>query len=212
MKRFTMTILALLTALSSGAWARTDNGNDVALYLSEARTPSDQKSLISDAMGRPHYFRYLRIMTIEEGETNGLPCMAFVTEEPASYMKVAFTISKPVSMKTLKEAPPSMIGDAIAVSGKIAAVDLKRQLITLRPVIVRHKDRLTPKIGKEMLYELDPSAICYSFTAVKPGVQLPYKHRDLLDHKAEILEKQGKQAWADFLRSELAKRKQAERP
>ena len=209
MRKLGWVTFLLLVGMVGSAVGKTSNGNDFALYLSEAQTPAEQKELIDDAKGRPHYFRYLRIVALEEGEIDGRPYMTLLTEEPSSYMKVSFTVTKPISFKKLKEAPTSTIGDAVAVTGRIASVDPKKARIVLKPVIIRHKDRLTPKMGKELLYELDPSAICYSFTAVKPGVQLPYKHRDLLEHKERILGSEGKQAWANFLRRELAKRKQA---
>jgi len=211
MREMRWAVAVLLVVLAGGAWGKTSNGNDFALYLSEAQTPAAQKELIDDAKGRPHYFRYLCIMGMQEGEKNGYPYVKIKAMEPASLFYVLFTLRKPVSLKKLKEAPESNIGDAIAVTGKIAAADPKKHHIELNPVIIRHKDRLAPKIGKELFYELDPNGICYSFTAVSPGVQVPYKHRDLLQHKAQILGKQGKKAWVDFLNKELARRKQAEK-
>lgn len=215
MNRLNVAVFVFMAGLAASAMAKTSNGNDFALWLSEAvdaKNVKEQKALIEDAKGRPHTFRYLRITAMEEGETNGAPYVKLVTEEPGSYMKVAFTVTKAISLQKLRAAPVSTIGDAIAVTGRVVSADPAKARIELDPVIVQHKDRLSPKIGKELLYELDPNAICYSFTAVKPGVQLPYKHRDLLASKDEILGQQGKQAWADFLRRELDKRKQAETP
>lgn len=203
----TLVLLALLTGMALG---RTSNGNDFALYLSEARTPEEQKELIDDARGRPHYFRYLCIVGMQEGMTrDGYPFVTIKAMEPASLFYVMFRVRKPVSLKKLKETPESNVGDAIAVTGKIASADPGKKRIELNPVIIRHKDRLAPKIGKELFYELDPNATCYSFTEVSPGVQVPYKHRDLLKHKEKVLGNKGPQAWVDFLNAELAKRKQA---
>ncbi len=203
-------ILTTLMVGAAGAPGKTSNGNDFALYLSEARTPQEQKELIDDAKGRPHYFRYLCIVAMQEGEKDGRPYINIKTTEPASRFNVFFLVQKPVSLEKLKEAPESKVGDAIAVTGKVALADPNRKRIELNPVIIRHKDRLTPKIGKELFYELDPDAICYSYTAVSPGIKLPYKHRDLLEHKDRILTQEGKQAWVDFVNAELARRKQAE--
>lgn len=209
MKQLILAVPILLVALASGAGAKTSNGNDFALFLSEAKTTAERKDLIENAVGRPHYFRYLKIMALEEGETNGRPYVAVVALEPGSCMEVTFTVTKSVSLAKLEEDPASSVADAIAVTGRIVSADPDKNRIELDPVIVRHKDCLTPKIGKELLYELDPNAICYSFTAGKQAVQVPYKHRDLLTFKTKILDQQGKQAWTDFLQEELAKRAQA---
>ncbi len=207
----TLALLAILILLTGSATGKTSNGNDFALYLSEAQTPAEQKALIDDAKGRPHYFRYLCILGMQEGKEDGTPFVKIKAMEPASMFYVLFKVRKPVSIKKLSEDPESKIGDAIAVTGRIARADPQKKQLELNPVIVRHKDRLAPKIGKELLYELDPNATCYSFTEVSPGVQVPYKHRDLLAHKSKILGAQGPKAWVDFLNAELAKRKQAEK-
>ena len=204
-------MFVLLAVLAGSAWGKTSNGNDFALYLSEAQTPEEQKELIDEAKGRPHYFRYLCIIGMQEGEKDGRPYVNIKAMEPASLFHVLFTVRKPVSLKKLKESPESNVGDAIAVTGKIAKADPKKQRIELNPIIIRHKGRLAPKIGKELFYELDPNATCYSCTTVSPGAQVPYKHRDLLKYKEEILGKKGAKAWVDFLNAELAKRKQAEK-
>ena len=199
-------MVILLVGMAASAAAKTSNGNDFALFLSEAKTTVERKELIDDAVGRPHYFRYLQIMTMEEGNTNNRPYVAIVAMEPSSTMKVTFTVTKPASLAKLKDEPASLVADAIAVTGRIVSADPDKKCIELRPVIVRHKDRQAPKIGKELFYELDPNAICYSFTGGKQAIQLPYKHRDLLTFRATILNQQGDQAWADFLQKELTKR------
>ena len=208
MNRVAGMVLVLLAAMAGSALARTSNGNDFALFFSEAKSPAERKELTDDAMGRPHYFRYLRIISIREGTTNDRPYVAIVAVEPGSGMAVAFTVTKPGSLAKLEGDRSSMLADAIAVTGRIVGVDPDSKRIALRPVIVRHKDRLTPKTGKELFHELDPNAVYYSFTADRQAVQVPYKHRDLLESKARILGAQGTQAWADFLRRELAQRQQ----
>ena len=201
--------IAIGTALILGvavsvAVAKTSNGNDLALFYIEARTDLERKELLDEARGRPHFFRYLQIMEIEKGEKDGRPFIAILAFEPASFMDVKFFVSKPVSLRKLSEAPVSTIGDAIAVTGVIRSV--ARNTITLSPVVVRHKDRLHPKRGKEMLFEVDPGATFYSYTGGKKAVSLTYKDRDLLQYRDGVLAKGGKQAWADFLADELAKR------
>jgi len=203
-------ILTAMLFLGTGAvqsMAKTDNGNDFALYFSECRTNAERKELLDDAKGRPHFFRYLQIMELEKGEKGGRPFIAILAFEPASFMDVKFYISKRISLKKLSEKPVSTIGDAIAVTGVIKSIDANT--ITLSPVVVRHKDRLTPKRGKEMLYEVDPSGTFYSYTGGKKAVSLTYKDRDLLQYRDKVLAQKGKQGWTDFLTLELAKRNKA---
>lgn len=203
-------VAVTLLALGAGApaTARTSNGNDFALYFVEARTDRERKDLLDDALGRPHFFRYLQIMNMREGLTNGCPYVEITAFEPASYMDVEFTVTKRVSLDILSEKPKSKLGDAIAVTGCVREADPERNVISLHPVIVRHKDRLSSKIGKELLCEVDPGATFYSYTGGKRPVSLTYKDRDLLKHENRIL-KQGQQAWADFLEQELARRERA---
>jgi len=195
-----MIAVALTGGPVSGA---TSNGNDFALYYSEAKTEKGRSELLADAKGRPHYFRYLQIMSMDESE-NSPPRVTITAFEPSSYMDVRFVVTKRVSLKRLKEEPASKVGQAIAVTGVVQGV--VTNTIILRPVIVRHKDRLAPKRGKEMIYEFNPSATFYSYTGGKRAVSLTYKDRDLLQFKNEILSKHGKNGWAEFLERELAKR------
>lgn len=198
--------VALALSLATVATARTSNGNDFALYFSEASTAKAQKSLFDEAKGRPHFFRYLQILESEVIKENGRVAVEIVAFEPASLMDVRFTVRKRNSLRILRSEPESTPGEAIAVTGKIVSIDLKKNSIQLDPVIVRHKDRLSPAIGKELLCEVSPTATFYSFTGGDREVNLTYKDRDLLQHKEKILAQGGKQAWCDFLVRELAKR------
>jgi len=191
--------------LSAPVLGRTSNGNDFALYFSEAGTKQAKLDLFNDAKGRPHYFRYLQIMEMEDFSSTG-GGIAITAFEPASYMDVTFVVTKRVSLGKLREDPVSKLGDAIAVTGVVKSIDTEKNAIVLSPVIVRHKDRLSPKRGKEMLYEVDPSATFYSYTGGKRPVSLTYKDRDLLRHKSRILAAGGKVAWGEFLEKELARR------
>jgi len=207
--QFALAVLLAFWTCVLSAEARTSNGNDLALYASEAKSDTDRKALFEEAKGRPHYFRYLQIMDMAEGKTNGYPFVRITAFEPSSYMDVKLTVTKRVSLKILSDAPKSGIGDAIAVTGRITLIDWNENAIHLRPVIVRHKDRLSPVIGKELLCEVDPGATFYSFTGGGKEVNLTYKDRDLLRFKDDILGKSGKKGWANFLEKELARREKA---
>jgi hypothetical protein len=197
-------VALILGVAVPGAMAKTSNGNDFALYYIEARSDQERNELVADAKGRPHFFRYLQIMQMEKGEKDGRPFIAILAFEPASFMDVKFFVSKRVSLRKLSEEPISTLGDAIAVTGVIKSV--ADNTITLSPMVVRHKDRLSPKRGKELLCEVDPGATFYSYTGGNKAVSLTYKDRDLLQHRDQIIAKEGKQGWTDFLTRELAKR------
>ena len=201
-----LTLAMLVAGLTGSAVALTSNGNDFALYFTEAPTDAETKALVEDALGRPHFFRYLQVMEMEETGTNGVDCLRITAFEPASYMDVCFDVTKQVSLRILREAPATRPGAAIAVTGKIASVDKAANTIHLNHVIVRHKDRLSPARGKELLCEVDSRSTFYSYTGGKQIVRLTYKDRDLLQFKDRILRERGNQGWADFLVAELKKR------
>ncbi len=202
-------IILLTATLGAFASGRTSNGNDFALYVIETKTESEEKALVEEAIGRPHFFRYLQVMEMEETRENGIAGIRITAFEPASYLDICFTVTKPISLRILKEAPVTKLGSAIAVTGKIVSADKDANTIHLRHTIVRHKDRLSPALGKELMCEVDPRSTFYSYTGGNKEVNITYKDRDLLKHKDKILAQRGKQGWADFLSDEVAKRNAA---
>ena len=197
-------LTAALLAVLAPARAETSNGNDFALYLSECKTPQARKELIEDAMKRPHFFRYLQIMSMEELPGRGVAITAF---EPSSLMDVRFNVVKPNSLGVLRADPVTKVGDAIAVTGVIGGV--ASNTIVFSQAIVRHKDILHPTRGKELLCDVDPNATFYSFTGGKRPVSLSAKDRDLLQYRDQVIARDGREGWAEFLERELAKRKAA---
>lgn len=204
--RHLVPIILLAASLASFGSGRTSNGNDFALYLVETKTDAEEKALVEEAIGRPHFFRYLQIMEMDATGENGIDGIRITAFEPASYLDVCFTVTKPVSLRILKEDPVTKRGSAIAVTGKIVSADKKSNTIRLKHTIVRHKDRLSPALGKELICEVDPHSTFYSYTGGNKEVNITYKDRDLLKHKDRILAQSGKQGWADFLSTEVAKR------
>lgn len=200
-------LIVMALGISGSAMAKTSNGNDFALYYSEAQSEEDQQWLLDEAKGHAHFFRYLQILEMEEIIKDGNYAVKITCFEPASYMDVKFTVTKRESLKLLRSDPESVPGKALAVTGKVT--DIESNSILLYPVIVRHKDRLSPAIGKELLCEVSPTATFYSFTGGNQEVNVTYKDRDLLQHKDKVLAQGGKQGWTDFLVKELAKRKKA---
>jgi hypothetical protein len=197
----------LLLALAFGASAATSNGNDFALAYAEAKTPAAKKAVLDDAQGRPHIFRYLQIMEMEPATEDGREGVRITAFEPGSYYDVKFTVTMPVSLSLLRSDPPSKPGAAIAVVGKVAGIEPGTSVILLESPIVRFKDRLGPKVGQELLGEVNPGATFYSYTEGPRPVNLEYRDRDLLVNRDKILAEGGPKAWAEFLEKEIAKRK-----
>lgn len=202
-----LVLLGIVFAWPAVARADTPNGNDFALFYSEAKDGAARKSLLEEALGKPHAFRYLQVMELDEAPADGATGVRITAFEPASCLDVKFTVTKAVSLSVLRAEPVTQRGDAIAVTGKVAGVDGKANAILLESPIVKHKDRLSPKMGKELLGEVDPGAVFYSYTAGPRPVNLSYRDRDLLQHKERILAEKGPTGWVEFLEQEVAKRK-----
>jgi len=208
MTRFALLPATLWLSLAAASHGRTSNGNDFTLALAEAKTPEAKQALLNDAQGRPHFFRYLQIIEMESITEGGRPAVKITSFEPASYMDVKFTITMPVSLSLLQADPVSKIGDAIAVTGRVAGIEPGRNALLLESTIVRHKDRLSPAIGKELLAEVNPGATFYSYTEGPRPVNLEARDRDLLAHRDKVLAEGGPKGWAAFLEKEIAKRKE----
>ncbi len=184
----------------------TVNGNDLALGIVEAADDAGRQALIAAAGRRPHFFRYLQIMTLENLGDSDRAGVRITALEPSSALDVVFTVRQSVSLSKLREDPASVPGRALAVSGVVQTVDFENRTIHLDPVVVRHKDRLAPVAGKEMLYEFDDKGLFYTFSGGREQVKVSYRDRDLLRHRDRIVEEGGDQAWADFLTRELERR------
>ena len=200
-------LVTLFLGLLTAAPAATSNGNDFALAWTEAATPAAKKAVLDAAVGQPHFFRYLQIMEMKPVTEEGHAGFLITAFEPASYMDVKFTVTMPVSMALLQQDPVSKVGDAIAVTGRITSIDIAKNTILMESPIVRHKDRLSPKIGQELLGEVNPGATFYSYTEGPRPINLEYRDRDLLVNRDRIIKAGGPKAWAAFLEEAIAKRK-----
>jgi hypothetical protein len=199
---------ALSLALALHGFAATSNGNDFALAFAEAKTPAAKKAVFDEAQGQPHYFRYLQIMEMKPVTEDGRDGVLITAFEPGSYFDVKFTVTMPVSLGILHEEPMTKIGDAIAVTGRVVGIEPGKNIILLESTIVRNKDRLSPKMGQELLGEIKPGSTFYSYTEGPRPVNLEYRDRDLLVNRDKILAAGGPKAWAEFLEKEIAKRQQ----
>ena len=204
-----LALAACLAWPDRSADAKTANGNELALFFTEATNDSERQTLVNEALKKQHFFRYLRIISLQESATDGYPCVDLAMCEPSSQMTVKCRVMKTLSLARLKEDPPVKVGDAVALTGVVTGVDPVQKLITLNPVIVRYRDRPAPKAGKELLYEVDSSTVVYSFTGGKNPVNVTKRDEDLLSQEGAILAAQGKDGWARFLLQEIAKRDKA---
>lgn len=187
--------------------AETLNGNDFALYFTEAAGTPRQQQVLDEALGNPLFFRYLQIMEIEDLSEKGGDGIRIVAFEPSSFMDVKFTVTKAVSLSVIQRDPVSKKGDALALTGRLTRANAEENAIYLESVIVKHKDRLSPARGKELLSEVDPGAVFYSYTEGPRPVNLTAEHRDLLQYRDRILKEKGPAGWVEFLEREVAKRK-----
>jgi len=188
--------------------AAVPNGNEFALSLVEASDVKELKELLAAGVGKQHFFRYLEVLEIKKASNNGAPVIGVKAREPSSDMIVKFLVQKSNSLAVLLEQPATQAGDAVAVVGVVERADPEIKTIVLNPVIVRYKDRSTPKAGKEMLAEVDSSAIVYSFTGGKKPVNVSKRDQDLVINEKEMIEKLGKDGWAEYLLREIARRDQ----
>lgn len=188
--------------------AETSNGNDFALYFTEAAGTPRQQQLLEETKGSLLFFRYLQIMELEDLSASGGSGIRIVAFEPASYMDVKFTVTKPVSLSLLRQEPASQRGDALALTGRLLNASAADHSISLESVIVKYKDRLSPARGKELLSEVDPGAVFYSYTEGPRPVHLTAENRDLLKHRDRVLADKGPAGWVEFLEQEVARRKQ----
>jgi hypothetical protein len=200
-------LVAALLCASLHCQAATFNGNDFALALAEAKSPDQKKTLLDEARKSPHYFRYLKIDEIEEVAEEGRTGIRIKAIEPASLLRVVFTVTLSNSIAVLHSDPESKVGDAIAVTGKPAGFESDRNAILLDSPIVRQKDRLSPKAGKELLSETNPAATIYSYTEGPRPINVEARDKDLLESRDRILSEGGPMAWFEFLETEIAKRK-----
>ncbi|MEI7945394.1 MAG: hypothetical protein WCJ02_01795 [bacterium] len=202
-------LLSVLTGLSVRGVA-VPNGNEYALRLVEAKTPAERKAVLAEGVGKNHFFRYLQVLELTKSDNNGAPVIFLKTREPSSGMQVSFLVQKSISLSILLKDPVTKVGDAVAAVGVMERVDPVKKEIVLNPVILRYKDLLAPKVGKEMLSERDSSAIIYSFTGGKKAVNVSKRDEDLVANEKEMIEKLGKDGWAEYLLAEIAKRNKAE--
>ena len=82
--------------------------------------------------------------------------MTVMTIEPSSDMKVALVITKPLSLEL---ANGLTTNDCVSAYGRIKTIGgADANLLVVDPAILKHKDIKAPKLTKELLNEVDPTA------------------------------------------------------
>jgi hypothetical protein len=150
--RYCIPVALMLPAIAVAGPVKS--GNELALDFTMAGKRL-RNEIQADAAGKLYFFRYLRIVGIEKDNPSKPRVIRMSTVEPGSDMIVNFTVRKKHS---LRRSSGLNVGEAVAVTGRISGIDAVSNSIALGPVIVRYKDRLSPKRGKELLYEVDPAA------------------------------------------------------
>ena len=136
------------------------NGNETALAWS-TNNAAGRKAMQQEATGIFHTFRYLRVTAVKKDQpaTNAMTVM---TIEPSSDMKVALVITKPLS---LDMANGLTTNDCVSAYGRIKTIGGGNghggeapNLMVVDPALLKHKDINAPKLTKELLHEVDPTA------------------------------------------------------
>ena len=130
------------------------NGNELALAWSTNNAVGKQV-VQKQAAGIFHTFRYLRVKAVKKDQpVKG--AVTVVTIEPSSDMMVAIVVTKALSLKL---AATLTTNDSVSAYGRIKSMgQVAPDLIVVAPALLKHKDRVAPKLSKELLHEVDTTA------------------------------------------------------
>ncbi len=145
-------LFCALFAVSARAEA-VRNGNELALSFSRADAPG-KAALQKESEGRLFTFRFLKIIRIDPGPTGGLP--VYTTIEPSSDLTV---ILHPQGGVSRQVAATAATNDCLAANGRLARLGTPSGTLVIEPAVLRSKDRAAPKGEKELLPEIDSTAV-----------------------------------------------------
>lgn len=136
------------------------NGNELALAWS-TNNAAGKQVVQKQATGIFHTFRYLRVTAVKKDQpVTG--AVTVVTIEPSSDMKVALVIAKQLSLDL---ADGLTTNDCVSAYGRIKTIGGGNghggeapDLMVVNPALLKHKDLNAPKLTKELLHEVDPTA------------------------------------------------------
>ncbi len=130
------------------------NGNETALAWSTSNA-AEKSALRQQVSGRLHTFRYLRVTAVKKDQPD-TGAVTVITTEPSSDMQIALVLTKRLSLEL---AGNLTTNDCVAASGRIKTIgSAAANLVEVDPAILKHKDRATPKLTKELINEVDHSA------------------------------------------------------
>ena len=130
------------------------NGNELALAWSTSNA-AEKQAVQKQATGIFHTFRYLQVTAVKKDQP-ATGAVTVMTIEPSSDMQVALVITKQLSLKL---ANGLTTNDCVSAYGRIKTIGGKTpNLMVVDPALLKHKDRAAPKLTKELLHEVDPTA------------------------------------------------------
>lgn len=130
------------------------NGNEQALAWS-TNNATGKQVVQKQALGIFHTFRYLRVQDVQKDQPI-TGAVTVITIEPSSDMQVALVLTKKLSLDI---AEALTTNDCVSAYGRIKSIGGKTtNLMVVDPAILKHKDRNAPKLTKELLHEVDPTA------------------------------------------------------
>ena len=153
MRIFAFIALLALLAPAAGRTEAVRNGNEFALAFYRADA-AGKRALEKEYANRLLTFRFLRVIRIEEAAPGALP--VYHTVEPSSDFIV---ILHPQGNVSQKVAATVVTNDCLAVNGRLNPLEGSTNTLVLKPAVLRSKDRAAPKGEKELLYEIDPTAV-----------------------------------------------------
>lgn len=150
----------LLGCAPAGMAEPVRNGNELALAWS-TNNAAGKQAVQKQATGIFHTFRYLQVTAVKKDQpvTGAVTVM---TIEPSSDMKVALVVTKQLSLEI---ANGLTTNDCVSAYGRIKTFGGGNghggetpNLMVVDPALLKHKDIKAPKLTKELLHEVDPTA------------------------------------------------------
>ena len=130
------------------------NGNELALAWS-TNNAAGKQVMQKQAAGIFHTFRYLRVTAVKKDQP-AAGAVTVITLEPSSDMKVALVITKRLSLKLANDLTTN---DCVSAYGRVKTIGGEApNLMVVDPALLKHKDLAAPKLTKELLHEVDPTA------------------------------------------------------
>ena len=151
---FTVCALFAIGLAAAGKAEPVRNGNELALAWS-TNTAAGKQVVQKRATGIFHTFRYLRVTAVKQDQP-AAGAVTVITLEPSSDMQVALVITKRLSLKLANDLTTN---DCVSAYGRIKTIGGEApNLMVVDPALLKHKDLAAPKLTKELLHEVDPTA------------------------------------------------------